>query len=64
MTRSLFIAFLKPQNSIEVCTNIDMVIWIYAALKLEEVKSNIVFVVILCPIFFELGCEYGIPNES
>ena len=29
----------SEQNSIDVCTNIDMVIWIYAALKLEEVKT-------------------------
>ena len=27
----------SEQNSIEVCTNIDMVIWIDAALRLEEV---------------------------
>ena len=29
----------SEQNSIEVCTNIDIVIWIDAALKLEEVKT-------------------------
>ena len=29
----------SEQNSIEVCTIIDMVLWIYAALKLEEVKT-------------------------
>ena len=29
----------SEQNSIDVCTNIDMVIWIYAALKLEEAKT-------------------------
>ena len=50
----------SEQNSIEVCTNIDMVIWINAALK----SKNIVVVLILCHIFFELGCEYGISDES